>query len=79
VTPTFDLEGLTARAFLDRVARERGWTLTFADAELARSAEEIVLAGTVERLTLEQSLDAVLPTCRMTHRLDDGVLRIESD
>jgi ferric-dicitrate binding protein FerR (iron transport regulator) len=76
IAPMIDLEGRTARAFLDWVARERGWTLAFADESVARSAGEIVLGGTLERLTLEQSLDAVLPTCRMTYRVKDGVLWI---
>ncbi len=76
ITPSIDLEGRSARAFLDWVARERGWTLAFADESVGRSAGEIVLAGTVERLTLEEALDAVLPTCRMTYRIEQGVLII---
>ena len=79
ITPALDLEGRTARTFLDWVARERGWTLAFADEAVARSAEEIELGGTVERLTLEQALDAVLPTCRMIYRVEDGILVIASD
>ncbi len=79
ITPALDLEGRTARAFLDWVARERGWTLAFADEAIARSAEEIELGGTVERLTLDEALDAVLPTCRMIYRVVDGVLVIASE
>jgi ferric-dicitrate binding protein FerR (iron transport regulator) len=74
VTPMLDLEGRSARAFLDWVARERGWRLAFADDSVARSAAQIVLGGTVERLTLDEALDAVLPTCRLTYRIDRGVL-----
>jgi ferric-dicitrate binding protein FerR (iron transport regulator) len=76
VTPMLDLEGRTARTFLGWVARERGWTLAFADEIVARSAGEIVLGGSAAQLTLEEALDAVLPTCRMTYRIDDGVLLI---
>ncbi len=79
ITPTLDLEGRTARTFLDWVARERGWTLAFADEAVARSAEEIELGGTVERLTLDEALDAVLPTCRMIYRVVDGVLVIAAE
>ncbi len=79
ITPALDLEGRTARSFLDWVARERGFTLAFADAAVARAADEIELGGTVERLTLEQALDAVLPTCRMTYRIEGGVLVIASE
>ena len=74
ITPMIELEGRSARAFLDWVARERGWTLAFADESVARAADEIVLGGTVGGLTLDEALDAVLPTCRMTYRVDKGVL-----
>ncbi|HJQ99193.1 MAG TPA: FecR family protein [Candidatus Polarisedimenticolaceae bacterium] len=71
-----DQEGRSAFSFLEWVARERGWRLTFASDELARSAREIVLGGSLERLTLEEALDAVLPTCGMSYRIDEGVLVI---
>ena len=69
-----ELDGRSARAFLDWIARERGWKLAFADEFVARAADEIVLGGTASRLTVEEALDAVLPTCRMTHRVEGGVL-----
>ena len=74
ITPMLDLEGRTAMEFLDWVARERGWTLAFADDSVARFAGEIVLGGALERLTLEEALDAVLPTCQMTYQVRNGVL-----
>ncbi len=74
IAPMPDLEGLTAREFLDWVARERAWTLAFTDEGVARSAEEIVLGGSAARLTLDEALDAVLPTCGLTYRVADGVL-----
>lgn len=74
VTPMPDLEGRSARAFLDWVARERGWTLAFADEAVARSAGETVLGGSAENLMLADALDAVLPTCRLSYRVDNGVL-----
>jgi hypothetical protein len=43
---------------------------------VASAADEIVLGGRVEGLSLEQALDAVLATCRMTYRVYDGILRI---
>lgn len=76
ITPMPDLEGRTARSFLEWVARERGWTLAFADEAVARSAADTVLGGNIRRLTLDEALDAVLPTCRMTHRLYDNTLLI---
>ena len=79
ITPMLDLEGRSAMDFLDWIARERGWTLVFADEKVARSAGEIVLGGRVERLTLEEALDVVLPICRMTYRVEDGVLLIRAE
>jgi hypothetical protein len=79
VTPMLELEGRSAKDFLAWVARERGWTLAFDDEAAARAAEQIALAGTVGRLTLDEALDAVLPTCRMAHRVEDGVLRVSLD
>lgn len=78
VTPMIDLEGRTARSFLDWVARERGWTLVFADEELARSAESIIVAGDIRGMTMEEALSAVLPSCRMTHRVEGGTLEIRA-
>ena len=78
VTPMLNLEGETAMTFLEWAARERGWKLAFADESVARSAAGIVLGGTLERLTLDQAPDAVLPTCNLTHRVEQGVLLIAS-
>lgn len=78
VTPMLDLEGRSARAFLDWVARERGFRLRFSDEALTRAADEIVLGGSIEGLTLDEALEAVLPTCRMVHRVEDGDLVIEA-
>lgn len=79
ITPMPDLEGLSARAFLDRMAREGGWTLHFADEEVAALAGETVLQGSVEGLTVEQALEAVLPTCGMVHRIEDGRLIVDRE
>jgi ferric-dicitrate binding protein FerR (iron transport regulator) len=76
VTPMLEIKGLSARTFLDWVARERGWSLTFTDETLARHAEQIVLEGTLQGLTIDQALDAVLPTCQMVHRVESGLLEI---
>lgn len=79
ITPMLELDGRSARDFLEWVARERGWTLSFADEQVARSAEEIVLGGTVSALTLDQALETVLPTCRMVHHVTDGTLIVETE
>jgi hypothetical protein len=77
IAPMPDIEGLSARAFLARMAREGGWTLLFADEETAHLAEETVLQGSVEGLTPDQALEAVLPTCGMVHRIEEGRLIVD--
>ena len=76
IAPMLELEGLSAHEFLDWAARESGWELRFADQDLERSAESIVLSGSTEGLTIQQALDAVLPTCRMAHQVHEGVLLV---
>jgi ferric-dicitrate binding protein FerR (iron transport regulator) len=79
IAPMLDLRGRTARAFLDWIARERGWELRFADEEVERAAAGIMLSGSIEGLGLDDALDAVLPTCQMSSRVEDGVLIVESE
>ena len=76
IAPKLELEGLSAHEFLNWAARESGWELRFTDQDLERSAESIVLSGSTEGLTIQQALDAVLPTCRMAHQVDEGVLLV---
>ncbi len=76
IAPMLELEGLSAHEFLDWAARENGWKLRFADQDLERSAASIVLSGSTAGLTIQQALDAVLPTCRMAHQVDGGVLLV---
>ena len=56
------------------IAREGGWRLNSPTQETARLAAETLLRGSVEGLTLEQALAAVLPTCGMAHRIEGGRL-----
>jgi ferric-dicitrate binding protein FerR (iron transport regulator) len=76
LAPSMSIEGRSLEDFLGWVSRESGWTLRFADSELARSAADIVLNGSIEGLSLDDALASVLPTCRMTHRIGDGTLTI---
>lgn len=78
VTPVIAIEGRTAREFLEWAARERGLRLDLSAPGLSEAASDTVLTGSVEGLSVEQSLEAVLPTCRMSHRIVDGSLIIEA-
>jgi ferric-dicitrate binding protein FerR (iron transport regulator) len=74
--PPFRLEGRSARALLDWAAAEGGWTLHFSDPSLADVAARAVLHGTVEGMSPQDALAAVLPTCGLDHRLDGGRLMV---
>ena len=78
VSPSFSLEGETLEAFLGWVSRETGWDLEFASETVAASLP-VVLHGSVDGMRPNQALEAVLPTCGLTHRLAGGTLRIETE
>jgi len=79
VDPSTDLGGRTARAFLDWAARERGLKLVFSDDRTERAASDVQVAGDIEGMTVEQALDAVLPSCRMIWRRQAGLLIVSPE
>lgn len=78
ITPMPGIDGRSLQSFLGWIARERGLRLVFATPEAAAAAPGIVLKGSIVGMTLDQALDSVLATCRMSHRIKGDVLRIES-
>jgi len=74
ITPLMDVEGRTLREFLDWIARERGLRLEFATSDVASAADRTRLNGSVDGMTLDQALESVLATCRMSHRTTTGAL-----
>ena len=77
MAPDFELEGRTLGEFLDWVVRETGWQLRFGDAATAGLASTTVLHGTAAGMTPDQAPAAILPTCGLRSRLEDGVLVVE--
>jgi len=73
----FDLEGRSLHDFLDWIAGENGWQLRFADAAVERKSQTTTLHGSIEGLTPDEALAAVLSTSGVEYRLENGVLRIE--
>ncbi len=72
--PPVQIEGLTLSAFLERVAREHGWTLRYSDPALAREASNIVLHGSVSGLSAHEALEVAVTTSGVQHRLEHGEL-----
>jgi ferric-dicitrate binding protein FerR (iron transport regulator) len=75
--PPFQLEGSNLGDFLAWVDQETGWGLRFADRRTELSAPYVVLHGSLDGIRPDRALDAVLPTCGLTHELDSGTLHIE--
>jgi FecR protein len=74
--PPESVDGRTLQEFLAWVEREGGRSVRFADATLGRSARSTVVYGTIDGLTVDEALAVVLPTCGLTHRVDDGVITV---
>jgi hypothetical protein len=58
--------------FLDWASRELGVRWEFEDAATQRRVHQVVLHGSVEGLSPEEALAAVLPTCGLTFSLQAG-------
>jgi ferric-dicitrate binding protein FerR (iron transport regulator) len=72
----FELEGRSLHEFLDWIAGENGWQLQFANAAVEDQARTTTLHGSIQGLTPEQALAAVLPTSGVEHQLDGDILSI---
>lgn len=76
VAPPFRLEGGSAASFLRWSTRETGMVLRWASPQLAAAAESMVLHGDATGFPPDQAPAAVLPTCGLTFRVDDGTLLV---
>jgi hypothetical protein len=71
-----EIEGLTLAVYLERLARERGWELHYADPALADDASSIILHGSVNGLPPREALDIAINTSGLRHRLENGRLMV---
>jgi ferric-dicitrate binding protein FerR (iron transport regulator) len=78
VTPPFSIEGRSVNAFLEWAGRETGRRIVYATSDVAEQAGRITLSGTVERLTPEQAIGAVLATTSLKPVIVGDEIRIES-
>jgi ferric-dicitrate binding protein FerR (iron transport regulator) len=77
IAPGFDIENQSLARFLSWYARETGHVITFADSQVQKSAEQMMLRGSIEGLDPEAALDAVLATTNlMVQEQDDGTLTL---
>lgn len=70
------LEGLTLREFLQWLAHEYGWQVDYASAEIERDAATVELHGSIDGLSGEDALAAVMTSSGWQYSLTDGRLHV---
>jgi len=78
VTPPFTLEGRSVEDFLAWAGRETGRAVVFASPEAAAQARAVTLSGTVEGLTPDEAVAAVLSTTSLRVGIEADRIRIEA-
>jgi ferric-dicitrate binding protein FerR (iron transport regulator) len=74
--PPPQLEGRPLPEFLAWAEREGGRPIRFADPALEQANRATIVYGAIERLTVEEALDVVLPSCGLARRTDGEVITI---
>ena len=74
----FDLSAHTLIDFLQWVSHETGYTFSFESEGLAQRARRMTVQGSIDGLTAEEALDAVLPATGLEYRVRDGHVTIRT-
>lgn len=78
ITPPFSLEGRSVDAFLTWAGRETGRAVVYGSPDAEQQAREVILSGTLEGLTPDEAVAAVLSTTSLQAALDGDRIRIEA-
>ena len=78
VTPPFSIEGRSVEAFLVWAARETGRTIVYASPDAARQARTVTLSGSVEGLTPDAAVTAVLSTTSLRPEIGGEHIRVHA-
>lgn len=78
ITPPHSIEGRSVESFLVWAARETGRTIVYTSPDVAQQARSVTLSGTVEGLTPDEAVTAVLSTTSLQPELDVEHIRIGS-
>jgi ferric-dicitrate binding protein FerR (iron transport regulator) len=78
ITPPFSLEGRSVDAFLAWAGRETGRAVVYGSSDAEQQAREVILSGTLEGLTPDEAVAAVLSTTSLQAVAEDGRIRIEA-
>jgi hypothetical protein len=76
VTPPYVIEGQSVEAFLVWAARQTGRTVVYTSPDVARQARSVTLSGTVEGLTPDEAVAAVLSTTSLRPEIGTEHIRI---
>lgn len=79
VTPPFSIEGRTVEEFLVWAARQTGRTIVYTSPAAAEQARRALLSGTVEGLTPDEAVQAVLSTTSLAPDIGAERIRIEAN
>ena len=74
--PAIDINGHTLAEFLDWLARENGWRISYASATLHHEARITEISGSIENLSAREALDLVMSTGPWTYSIANGVVMI---
>jgi ferric-dicitrate binding protein FerR (iron transport regulator) len=78
ITPPFNLEGRSVEAFLAWAGRETGHAVVYASPAAEQQAREVILSGTLDGLTPDQAVAAVLSTTSLQAVVEGDRIRIEA-
>jgi hypothetical protein len=74
----FDLSAHTLMEFLAWVSRETGYTVAFQSEALATRVTQMTVQGSIDGLTPEEALEAVLPATGLEYSLRDGRVTVRT-
>lgn len=78
VTPPFALEGRSVEDFLEWAARETGRSVVFVSPDAAERARAVTLSGTLEGLTPDEAVAAVLSTTSLRAGIEADRIRVDA-
>jgi ferric-dicitrate binding protein FerR (iron transport regulator) len=78
VTPPFVIEGRSVESFLVWAARQTGRTIVYTSPDAARQARSVTLSGTVDGLTPDEAVTAVLSTTSLRPEIGTEHIRVQA-
>jgi ferric-dicitrate binding protein FerR (iron transport regulator) len=76
LAPRIEMEGQSLAVFLERTAREQGWTIEYRDPAVERDALRTVLHGSVDGLAPADAVAVAVAASGLAHDLDRGTLAV---